>query len=407
MFLVHREEYTMKKLDLKSIFISTARALALYVIYALISLAAVTAFKLEVTEQRYYLIYGEVLEYEISFYCALAVCIILSCLIFAFSRWSIVEQIKYLDGKPKEFNYFFEAKKIICSFDFIIEVAVCTVFAVLFSNSLFLSDISKFIFQGKNIGNFLKNLLVVTIILLIEIISGVIHRVSSRKIWFDSKYCEEKSPVYTIIKMVVYIVLLAIFFIFIWVYVPVIPKNFPLILMVSQIILPIILVPLSIIILIQYIGAMRKRLSFIRRLKCTCKTENVSISQIKNKFSFIFFRNKGFNFKLKTNKNTYDCKFIASRQKGISVILDSDGRGLYVHTFSVAGAVLGQYYTRFKYAFESENKKLLIICPRPQEISIADSKGLHQADSGDRVGDYKLFSADGLIRAIEFDNIDA
>lgn len=396
----------MKKLDLKSIFISTARALALYVIYALTSLAAVTAFKLEVTEQRYYLIYGEVSEYEISFYCAAAVCLILSCLIFAFSRWNIVEQIKYLNGKPSEFNYFSEAKKIVCSFDFIIEMVVSAVFAILFSGSLFLGDISKFIFQGKTHGKFLKNFLVILIILIIEIISGVIHRVTSRKKWFDSKYCEEKSPVFTTIKMIVYIIILAIFFIFIWVYVPVIPKNLPLILMVSQIILPIILIPLAIIIFIKYMGAMRKRLSFISRLKRTCKKENTEISKIKNKFSFIFFRNKGFNFTLKMEKNTYDCKFIASCQKGISVILDSDGQGLYVHTFSVAGAVLGQYYTRFKYGFETNNKKILIICPRPQEISIANGTGLHQADSGDRIGDYKLFSADGIIRAIELDNID-
>ena len=396
----------MKKIDFKSIFISTARAIALYFAFALISLATVTAFKLEVTEQRYYLIYGEVSEREISFYCGLAVCIILSFLVFAFSRWNPVEQVKYLSSKPSQPSFFAEAKKIVCSFDFIIEVSVCAAFAFIFSNSLFLNDISKFIFQSSSSGKSPENLIVVPVILLVEIISGIINRINSRKVWFNSKYCAEKSPVLMTIRMIVYIVLVAVFFIFVWVYVPVIQKNIPLILMAAQIIIPIFLIPLAVIVVIQYIGALRKRLSFIRRLKLTCKSENVSLSKIKNKFSFIFFRNKGFNFTLKTDRDTYDCKFIASRQKGISVILDGEGIGLYVHTFSVAGAVLGQYYTRFKYGFESDNKKILILCPRPNEISMADGTGLHQADSGDRIGDYKLFSADGLIRAIELDNIE-
>jgi len=396
----------MKKLDLKSIFISVAHALAVYACFAVISLITVVAFKLEVTEQRYYLIYGELSEREVSFYCALSVCIILSCVIFAFSRWNFAERIKYLEGKPKDFKYSSEIKNIISSFDFISEAVVYIVFTLLFSSSVFVADIGK-AFLGNNFeNNLLKNLCVVLTITVVGIISGVFHRITSRKSWFNTRYSEEKSPVFATIKAITYIVILAVFFAFIWVYVPVIPKNLPLILMVSKIILPIFLVPLVIIGLVHYIGAAQKRTAFIFALKNTCKAEEITIPKIKNKFSFVFFRNKGFNFTLEIHEKKYDCKFIASRQKAVSIILDDEGNGLYVHTFAVAGAVLGQYHTRFKYGFESENEKILIVCPRPQEISIADGTGLHQADSGDKIGDYKLFSADGFIRSIELNLIE-
>jgi hypothetical protein len=82
------------------------------------------------------------------------------------------------------------------------------------------------------------------------------------------------------------------------------------------------------------------------------------------------------------------------------------GGGLYVHTFSVAGAVLGQWHTRFKYGFESDAEKTLIVCPRPQNMRAVDGGRLRDIDSGDRVGDAKLFSAEGFLSAIELDNLD-
>ena len=396
----------MKKPDWKFVFISIAHALAVYVCFAVVSLVTVVAFKLEVSEQRYYLICGELSEGEISFYCALGVCIILSCVIFALSRWNFAEKIKYLNSKPKDFRYSCEIKNIISSFDFIAELLVCVAFTVIFSGSVFLEDIGKIFFKGNDENDLLEKLFIILVILIVELISGIFHRISSRKNWFNTRYSEEKSPVFATIKAILYVVVLAVFFALVWVYVPVIPKNIPIIIMISEIVLPIFLVPILIISLIQYIGAARKRAAFISNLKYTCKEEGIAFPRIKNKFSFVFLNNKGYNFTLEVQKKQYDCKFIASRKKGVSIILDDDGNGFYVHTFSVAGAILGQYNTRFKYGFESNNKKILIVCPRPQEISIADGKGLHPADSGDKVGDYKLFSADGFIRSIELDTIE-
>ena len=395
----------MKKPDLKSIFISIAHAIAVYGCFAVIALITVVSFKLEVSEQRYYLIYGELSENEISLYCALAVCIILFFVIFAFSYWNFTERIKYLSYKPKEFKYSLEIKNVILSFDFVAEFVVCMVLTAIFSGSLFLADIGKILFMNKSVG-LLKNICIVLIISTVQIAGGIFHRVNARKTWFNTRYSEEKSPVFAVIKSIIYVIVLALFFVFVWVYVPVIPKNFPIILMISQIILPIFLVPIVIIALIQYIRAAAERSAFIKNLKITCKEENIDVPKIKNKFSFVFLRRKGSNFTLEVNEKKYDCKFIASRKKGVSIILDDDGNGLYVHTFSVAGAVLGQYHTRFKYGFESGNIKILIVCPRPQEISAADGTGLHQVDSGDTIGDYKLFSADGFIRSIELNTLE-
>ena len=67
---------------------------------------------------------------------------------------------------------------------------------------------------------------------------------------------------------------------------------------------------------------------------------------------------------------------------------------------------MGQWHTRFKYGFESDAEKVLIVCPRPQNMSAVDGGRLRDIDSGDRVGDAKLFSAEGFLRAIELDNLD-
>ncbi|MBQ8404639.1 MAG: hypothetical protein IJX55_09510, partial [Clostridia bacterium] len=233
-----------------------------------------------------------------------------------------------------------------------------------------------------------------------------LHRVSARRTWFYSRYSGEKSITSAIVKNVVYVVIIGVMFALFWVYSPVLQKNFPVFLMVAQIILPFIVVPVVFLALVRYISALKKRLAFLAQLKKTCKAENAAVLNMKNKFSFIFIRNRGANFTLEYDGKKYDCKFIASLQKGVSIILDGEGSGLYVHTFSVAGAVLGQWHTRFRYGFESENAKLLIVCPRPQNISAVDGGRLRSIDSGERVVDDKLFSAEGFLHAIELDNLD-
>lgn len=395
----------MKKIDLKYISASIARAVSAYACFAVISFIMLICFKLEIAEQRYYLICGEISPWETSFYCSLGVYLILFCVSFAFARHNWLARVRYLAEKTQEFRFFSECAKVCCSADFIAEEVCFLTLTCLFSSGYFFSDIRNMFFPNGG-GDISKSLCVIFTVMPVTLFSGILHRVMARRAWFYSRYSEEKSISATIIKNVVYVIVIGAMFALFWVYSPVLQKNFPVFLMVAQIILPFIIVPVVFLSLVRYISAIKARLSFLSRLKKTCKTENAAVLNVRRKLSFIFIRDRGANFTLEYGGKKYACKFIASLQKGVSIILDGEGSGLYVHTFSVAGAVLGQWYTRFRYGFESENKKIIIVCPRPQNMSATDGGRLRAVDSGDRIGDVKLFSAEGFLRAIEMDNLD-
>lgn len=394
----------MKKIDLKFVSVSIARALAAYGCFVLISFIMLICFKLEIAEQRYYLICGEMQPWEIAFYCALGVYLILFCVIYAFAKHNWLARARYLAEKPQEFRFLAELKNVVCSADFIAEAACFLLFTSIFAREYLFADIGNmFLPNGESV---VKSLCVIATVMPVACISGILHRVFARRTWFCSRYSEEKSITSFIVKNIVYVAVIGVMFAFFWVYSPVLQKNFPVFLMVAQIILPFIVVPVVFLALVRYVSAVRARSAFIARLKKTCKAENAALLNMKNRFSFIFIRNKGANFILEHGGKKYACKFISSLQKGVSIILDGEGGGLYVHTFSVAGAVLGQWHTRFKYGFESDAEKVLIVCPRPQNMRAVDGGRLRDIDSGDRVGDAKLFSAEGFLRAIELDNLD-
>ncbi|MBQ8404859.1 MAG: hypothetical protein IJX55_10650 [Clostridia bacterium] len=146
----------MKKLDLKFIVISIARALAAYGCFALISFVMIVCFKLEISEQRYYLICGELLPWEISFYCSLGVYLILFCVIFAFARHNWVARVRYLAEKPQEFRFFHELKRIVCSADLVAEAACFLLFTCLFASEYFFADIGNTFFP-EGAGHAAKN----------------------------------------------------------------------------------------------------------------------------------------------------------------------------------------------------------------------------------------------------------
>ena len=60
----------------------------------------------------------------------------------------------------------------------------------------------------------------------------------------------------------------------------------------------------------------------------------------------------------------------------------------------------------FEYDFSANAKKLLIINPIPKTVSASENGRISLIDNGDRVGEYKIYSATALVNAIDRNCLD-
>ena len=166
----------------------------------------------------------------------------------------------------------------------------------------------------------------------------------------------------------------------------------------------IILLAFIIIASIAYARAIKKRDSFIKNLRALCTEKGFELSEIKNKYSFIFGRQSGANFTVTAYGKKYTCKFIASKMKNIPVVLKSDGEGNHIYQFSIRGIKLLNKRTYFEYGFEAaENeRKILIYLPMPAHMSLEENGRVTPISTGAEIWEYKLFNASNFLRCLEW-----
>ena len=155
-----------------------------------------------------------------------------------------------------------------------------------------------------------------------------------------------------------------------------------------------------------FIRALVKRLCFVRKLKRYCADNAIGLSAVKNAYRSIFFRQDGFDFTIEKDKVRCDCKFMASVFPKSLLILGNNGSGEREDVLQIFGAELMRFLTKLDFAFESANKKVLLLLPTPKTffISINGSKPT-LADNGEKVGEYTVYTATGFFNAMEYDTL--
>ena len=157
-----------------------------------------------------------------------------------------------------------------------------------------------------------------------------------------------------------------------------------------------------------YARAMKKRNDFIKSLRSLCTEKGFELSEIKNRYSFIFGRQSGANFTVTAHGKTYSCKFIAAKIKFIPMILRGDGEGNFLYVFQIRGIKLLNKRTYFEYGFNApENERKILICsPMPAKMSIEENGRALPAESGAHFWEYRLFAASNFLRCLEWNAVE-
>lgn len=204
-----------------------------------------------------------------------------------------------------------------------------------------------------------------------------------------------------------------------------------------------LLIPLGVLLIVipvwRYTRALHIRRKFLKQLRRLCSKKGFTLSEIDRPYRSVF-RNKGEqSFTLEANGRRYACKLIAAVTYGTTMILSEDGTATIEHSFGLrqgftraftAGLMgnganfartptggLNGYYryrktelyrftTHLDFSFNSEETKILIVNPVPFEIMAGDTYHSRYIDNGDFAGEYLVFSASGLLGALERDCIE-
>ncbi len=202
-------------------------------------------------------------------------------------------------------------------------------------------------------------------------------------------------------------------------------------------------------IIFKYLRALRIRHSFIKKLRKLMHNKKCRITKIKYPYRSAFNVYKGESFTLSVNGKRYSCKLIGAPKKNMPFALLPNGYGTFVKIFRFFKIEVYSYNKNFRYGYESDLPKILIINPISKFLYTTEGvlgerdnseRDMHiyttgstrnnanlkrirmlngeeaeftinggktaRLDNGDRVGDFKIFSATGFLNAIDRDCLD-
>ncbi len=171
----------------------------------------------------------------------------------------------------------------------------------------------------------------------------------------------------------------------------------------------IIIVTLCVIVVFwcyRFVNAYLKRRSCIKQLEQLCMEKEYDMSEIKKPYLSIFKFYDEESFNVAVGDKKYSCKFVSSIRKNNPLLIHSNGELTYIYEIRLFKVKLFSFTTTHRPTYETNSKKILILNPTPKHVyKVCDGTSV-LIDSGDSVGNYKIFTASRFLRALELDLLD-
>lgn len=164
---------------------------------------------------------------------------------------------------------------------------------------------------------------------------------------------------------------------------------------------PVFLFVFLLIPIVIYIRAFNSRRKFIKMLKECCRKNRFELVGCKHPYRSIFRDDPSYTFAVTANGVTYYCRILASVMVANQMFLDD--KGFCTRRWSCKAF---HYSSLVDYRFEADGKKILIINPVPKKIFRTEYDHPFEADNGDKIGEYLLYTGPAFLRGLERNVID-
>ena len=163
--------------------------------------------------------------------------------------------------------------------------------------------------------------------------------------------------------------------------------------------------------------AIFKRRRLLRGIRRVCEARHYELSRIRTPYLSLLRVRSGADFSVKMGEVTYDCKLLTNYSLPL-MRFDYEGTVELTMPLKLRGrfsrfAIPRQHDVgislvkrKITYEFESDNPKVLVLCPVPAHTLIISPTGGSELDTGAHIGAYRLFNTTGFLGALERNCLD-
>ncbi|MBE6600999.1 MAG: hypothetical protein E7637_00615 [Ruminococcaceae bacterium] len=320
--------------------------------------------------------------------------------------------------------------------EFLLPIGLCFLFPVWYGYN----EVTELIPFAKNIPSVVHRLLITVVFAAVSFVVTVLAHSAAQNQWLEKPRAklqergyvsveEVNRTAYTMPKLIIRLILLYILYsvgaaLTVWLLGIgwSVLKSLWVILREGFVIIAILLIVGAV-----FLRVIWKRLKFYVRLKHLCKQYGFRIVEHRGWLTSLFYAGKSYQLAVEANGKTYYCRMISSFRRKNRMQFFADGSFLRIFSLHIptpAVAVTSRFamgavyvdrshvdereFLRIKrkgtYAFDcAENgKKILLINPVPKRV-ILGTNTLKEADNGDRIGDYAVYTGGAFLRALKND----
>jgi hypothetical protein len=152
---------------------------------------------------------------------------------------------------------------------------------------------------------------------------------------------------------------------------------------------------------IHYIGILRRRRKFLKRLESINRAGHHRLTKVKKPYASLFFNYEGESFSVRCNGEEFSCKMLSGKKSKNPLVFTEEGTMEFVKTVQVLGYELYQYKKTFDFDYQTDARKVLIINSVPQKMQLLWETKHIKLEDGDRLGDYILYTEQSFLNALE------
>ena len=361
-------EFVMKQKGYTEIYIKLVRGFAAYITF----IFALSMFGYSfVTERNGEELVSKAIKDGVT---AVAALLIFASVYSTFAKYDRLTYDEFAANRSGRFRLAHDGLKVLRSFDFIFDCILLTVMSFL---------------------------LPVPVMFPIQIALDLMVRILARKSWYGGRPYENSAILPLLRDLVIWIIgycfiaylgpsYVGIFGIVGWIAIEHIYVT-----------LAVIFVPAVIYFLVSYGIAFSLRISFIKTLKRTCKTNGYKLSKIKRPYLSILDVTEIEDFTVEANGKTYVCKLLSGKRRGIPMIFSDDGTASYEHGLGFGKTKIVNYYKSFRYELPDIGIKCVIVTHHPSKFFLERGGSTRRMYLGDRFEGYNLLHPDTFLRGLE------
>lgn len=155
----------------------------------------------------------------------------------------------------------------------------------------------------------------------------------------------------------------------------------------------------------RYRRAVRARRTLTRRFEEVCRERGIEHTPVRYPYRSLLRTEEGADITITAKGIQYDVKLLAALNRSSRIFFAPGNQMLIRRTIKLFHRHLELFHidTTIYYTMPGDHKKLLVICPTPARMFVTERGRTREIDTGERIGDYTLYTATGFVNAIDRD----